>query len=365
MTRRNKKKMPQVEDKLKEQEFDPAPIMPGPTAGGRLGSAVVDQEQEVDGSSTVAGGLKSKTMTIDDLDDEEQQQETKPQVDAFEQPIKKLLRGVSPEVREAIRGTECFARAWFDGEDYCPEEECGLRSLCEGLYDQVVGGVEEELEAQDEMAGLSEEDHKKLAKAANKKAKPSAKAIGKTKSNRKLLKKKKKRKRKGLQHSEPDEKPPWEVEKYKRRPYVAQGRPIDNIVEEFWKCLGSPPSLPDSWRYGKSHTFDDRMVAQQRFMTNYGNGLLITRRSSYHLYYFDGLHLARIWVNAAGGGWIDCHPALAEKLEDEGFDLHQVPAKNKRHVFKFFEHRVWLGTTEQAAVAARLAREVIPHMKVR
>lgn len=356
--------MPQVEDKSKEQEFDPAPIMPGPSSQGRLGSSVVDQDQDVDGSATVAGGLKSKTLTIEDLDDDEETKE-QPQTDAYDQPIKKLLRGVSPEVREAIKGTDCFARAWFDGESYCPEEECGLRSLCEGMYDQVVGDVAGELEAIDEIDGISEEDHKKLAKAQ---AKKSSKAIGKTKSKdkRKLLNKKKKRKKKQpLRQEYAEEKPPWEREKYKRRPYVAQGRPVDNIVQKFFEGLGSPPSLPESWRYGKSHTFDDRMVAQRRFMTNYGNGLLITRRSSYHLYYFDGLHLARIWVNAAGGGWIDCHPMLAEKLEDEGFELHEVPAKNKRHVFKFFEQRVWLGTEEHALLAARLAREVIPEMKVR
>lgn len=357
--------MPQeFEDK---QGFDPVPIMPGPTPSGRLGNAVVDQDQEVDGSATVAGGLKSKTLTIDDLDDEEQQ--ATPQADAFEQPIKKLLRGVSPEVRAAIKDTECFARAWFDGEDYCPEEECGLRGLCESTYHMVVGDVDGELEAQEEMEGISEEDHQKLVKAQSKQQKKaSSAAIGKTKSKDKrvLLKNKKKRRKRRAQH-EPDldEKPPWEREKYKCRPYVSQGRPVDNIVQKFFEGLGSPPSLPESWRYGKSYTIDDRIVAQSRFMANYGNGLLITRRSSYHLYYFDGLHLARIWVNAAGGGWIDCHPMLAEKLEDDGFELHEVPAKNKRHVFKFFEHRVWLGTPDQALKAAKLAREVIPHMKVR
>jgi hypothetical protein len=350
MTTKGNRNMPRVEGN-KEEEFDPMPIMPAPSR--RLGEAAVDEDGEID-RTFVTGSRKGSTITLDDLDDDEKSSGP----DQFEVLTSKLLKTISPDVRDAIKGTECFGRAWKDDTDVCPEVECELRDYCRNVYEQVTGDVEG-----DEVEEIEEPVVRQQKIITHRAAQGTIAAPA---ENRKFQKGKKKKKRK--LGEAPEGKPvkqPWEIEKYKRRPYVTQGRPIDFIVDALWKEVGEPPSLPEKWKYVKSTSFEDRQYAASHFMNHYGRGLVVCRRASYHLYYNNGMHVCRIWVNGAGGGLIDMCPTLASAMEDEGFELHSVPEKNKRHVFQFFTSRCWLGTTEQAKTAAECIKAILNKMQVR
>lgn len=344
MTKGKRETMPQVEEK---ETFDPMPIMPAPNK--RLGQAVVDEDQEIE-SIAVAGRLKGATVTIDDLEDEEEEKSGPDQFDAF---ITKLVKTVSPDIREAIKGTQCFGRLWKEGEDVCPEAACELRDYCRSVYERVMG--EDEVEEIEEPAPAP-----KPRTVTHKKVEGS---IAANAAKRKLQKKK--RRQPGEAAAEKPSRPPWEAEKYKRRAYVSTGRPVDVIVDALWKGLDQPPQLQEKWKYAKSKTFEDRQDAQRSFRRNYGSGLVVCRRASYHLYYFNGLHVCRIWVNAGGGGLMDMCPAVAEAMEEEGFQLEDAVPKNKRHVFQFFTQRTWIGTREHAEKAAECIKAALPKMKVR
>ncbi len=343
MTKGKRETMPHVEEK---ETFDPMPIMPAPNK--RLGQAVVDEDQEIE-SIAVAGRLKGSTVTIDDLDDEEE----KSGPDQFDAFTAKLVKTVSPDIRDAIKGTQCFGRLWKDGEDVCPEAACELRDYCRSVYEQVTGDVED-----DEVEEI-EEPAPKPRVVSHKKAQGS---IAANASKRKLQKKKRKL---GEPAPEKPSRPPWEAEKYKRRAYVSTGRPVDSIVDALWKALDQPPSMPEKWKYAKSKSFEDRQDAQRQFRRNYGSGMLVVRRASYHLYYYNGLHVCRIWVNAGGGGLMDMVPAVADAMEDEGFQLEDAVPKNKKHVFQFFTKRCWIGTVEHATKAAECIKSVLSKMQVR
>lgn len=348
---KGKREMPRVEEDKKEA-FDPMPIMVAPSK--RLGQSVVDEDQEIE-SIAVAGRLKGATVTIDDLEDEvEEEKEEDKRFGVF---ISKLAKTVSPDVREAIKGTQCFGRWWKDEENVCPEEACELRDYCRNVYEQVTGDVEK-----DEVEEVAEPAPKRQQRVATQK-----KAQGSIAANaakRKLQKGKKKRKL-GEPVPEKPTRPPWEAEKYKRRAYVSTGRPVDVIVDALWHGLDQPPSLPEKWKYAKSKSFEDRQYAQAHFQKSYGRGLMVCRRASYHLYYNNGLHVCRIWVNAGGGGLMDVCPAVADALEEESFEMEDAIPKNRRHIFQFFTKRCWIGTREQAQKAAECIKSVLKKMQVR
>jgi len=337
---KGKREMPRVE----EEKFDPMPIMPAPSR--RLGQAVVDEDQEIE-SVAVAGKLKGATVTIDDLDDEE---EEKSGPDQFDVLIAKLVKTVSPDIREAIKGTGCFGRLWKDGDDVCPEVTCELRDYCRNVYEQVTGDVEDEI---------------KVPVARVMSPKKVQGSIAANATRRKLQKGKKKRKL-GEPAPEKPTRPPWEAEKYKRRAYVSTGRPVDVLVKALWEALGQPPVMPEKWKYPKSKSLEDRIDAQHTFRQRYGYDLQVVRRASYHLYFYNGLHVCRIWVNAGGGGLMDVVPIVAEVMEEKGhFELEDAVPKNKKHVFQFFTQRCWIGTVEQAEKAAECIKSILSRMQVR
>lgn len=236
--------------------------------------------------------------------------------DEFDKAIEKVLaREPRDEWRETIRSQRCFARCWHDDDDgsYCTEMECDLRGLCETTWENVRGGV---LRAEDDSIIVPAE-YRLIGSKIRKGAFPRASVISRSK---------------------------WKnTGKYARFPYVDQGRPIDRIAYDLWSYLGGPPSLPASWTYIASRTVEEEEKAHTHFISTLGSGLFVTRRASYHQYLFNGYHLLRIWVNAAGGGWVDCVRELSRiLLSDSRNMIEKTPDSGKKTKFRFYPYRVFL-----------------------
>jgi len=324
---------------LKQDEFDPAPILSVPASSEALGDSIVSGKKQVrqliEDDETEDG-----EDLPDDLPDESEEQAK--EEDPFEPVIKRILKSQSPSVRDAIQGTECFGKLWYspDEKNYCPEVECGLRTLCEAVHTQAIGSVEEDVAAKEELAELDQEDGAKLMKLVHggtgKKVQDD---FAKNTKNRKLNKKAKKKAAKAKKETDP-------TKKKVRRPYVDQNRPIDDLARQLQEKI-EPKTLPDNWIYWSVGTKEQREYGQKWFVDKYGKGYQFSQRASYHIYFYNGMHVMRLWVNAAGGGWLDMNPFLAEEMRKRGHSLEPTPKKSIKHTYEFFPQRMKLLTQTQ------------------
>lgn len=348
-----KDKMEQLGEKL-VLDNDPAPILTTPMmqqAGERLSDAVA-----VPGAEAVVRKLVEdvSAVTVDDLEDEEEEQ---PKPDPFIKAVEKIARSESPGIKNAITESECFARFWFDGESYCSEAECALRKLCEGAYHLAVGSIDDDIDASEELEGIEAEvaQVNEILKS-EKKQEVKGSVVGAHAEQRTLQKKR--RRHKGGKRAPGTPR--------KKMPYINQGRPVDIFANSLWKSLGSPPSLPDNWRYKTMGSLEWRQFAQQWFVDEYGEGLMVTRRSGYHQFIYNGMHVARLWVNSANGGWLDMNPTLAEEVSDNLFvKIKSVPKKNSKHLFVIYTKRVYVNTSEVADRIAECIKNILDKMEVR
>jgi hypothetical protein len=218
------------------------------------------------------------------------------------------------EWRELIQETPCFAKLWRDPDtdEYCEHVDCDLRQLCQGAWTSVVGGLEA--------------DEKPPTEPWSPRSK--RKKVGRPRKESKVVKRAK-----------------WKgTGKYNRHGYQDMGRPVDLFARALWEFLGQPESLPDSWQYPVSKDREQRDAAPKIFIKEYGGGLYVTRRASYHQYLFEGKHLMRFWVNAGGGGWLDCSALLARALAKSGkIDLVRSPESGYKTKFRFYPHRMFVG----------------------
>lgn len=240
-----------------------------------------------------------------------------PSRDKFSEAVEKVISSEHRvEWREAIRESHCFAKLWYSEEDrsYCSEMDCPLRNLCQYTWESVCGGMLEN----------RLEDHITTP--------PKTRRIG-----RKLVYKDGNKIKTRIRHK-------WKgTGRYDRVPYVSQGRPIDSVASVLWEMLGSPPSLPETWSFSVSKTKDQLAKAKAEFLDRFGSGLYVIRRASYHQYMLDGEHLMRIWVNAAGGGWVDCNKKLSGLLlMDDKNLIAATPSSGKDTKYRWYPYRIFL-----------------------
>jgi hypothetical protein len=219
-----------------------------------------------------------------------------PKVDPFVASIAQVLKTVSPAVVQAIKNTECFARTWKDENGVCPEQACQVRSLCKSVYEQVC-----------------------KAQAA------------------------------------PVSVPMERVEEVKQKnirlEYLGGDWPIDRYAKILWESFGSPsspPTLNSAWTYGSAGTKEKRDKSAKEFIEKHGDGLLVCRRNSYHLYFFNGRHLCRLWVNAAKYGWLDLNEELSKEFTACNYNLESATIKDKKAAHQFFNKRVMINSEAAA-----------------
>ena len=352
----NKKEEAQLIDE--EEGLDTAPILTVPTVDSRSG--LLGEESLVPGSKVVTSkpvdDEDAETVTVDDLEDGEEEGVEDP----FDSVIKKLMRGESPSVRDAIQATSCFGRMWFDPGDktYCPETECAVRSLCEVAYHQAMESVEDELLVAEEIEEL--EGAVTITEAT-----PRPKATGpligqkKKRANRVLSKKEKKARAK--------QKKVIKGGKIRstRTPYIDQGRPVDKFAKMIWTQVGTPPELPPNWGYCSVGSLEDRTYAQGEFIKKFSGHLVVSRRAGYHQYFSEGLHVIRFWVNAAGHGNVDMAPAVSEEMKKLGFLVKVTPVKDKKHRFNFYPDRTRINCVEDAIELATAIMAALPKLELR
>lgn len=341
------------------QEFDPAPILITPRMENR--TKVVELEEE-------------------DLDDAPEEVKVK-EIDVFSLIIKKLLLGQSPAMKLAIEGTACFARVWYSFEDrsYCSEVECGLRKLCETAYHQAIESVEADIEAKDEMDGvpilkklsesnvdIMEDDFTKLM-LQGRKLQIKQREQQKLESACSVVE--------GFVKEYDKSKP------HTRTQYVDKGRPVDllakalfqelqvaNVNNEWFQEL-SPFELPDHWDYCGVGSLIQRQESQRRFCASYGHGIRYSKRgSSYHVYFYNGMHLLRFWVNAAGGGWLEMNPHLAEEVErtelSHSCSITETYRRSSREKYRFYPKRIKIKTYHQMLVLVAAVKKTLIKMIV-
>lgn len=258
----------------------------------------------------------------EDLEEEE---------DNFVETIERVKQNQSPAVRDTIDRADCFGRGWFidqaeatdfdeDEGGICTEVECELRYLCELVHKRV---------SENERIGTIES------------------SVIQPFYKKQVIKKKRGR--------------PFKVDKEflsrrskrgnEKTPYVDLGRTIDVIADKIWKAVGSPPSLPENWYY--QTTFNTEImklprseidkVSQRTFMDKYGEGLIITRRFNWHQYFFNGIHLMRLWVWAASGGWLDLNKHLSKIMVKQGkAELEMPPEKARKKKYRHFPYRMYV-----------------------
>jgi len=331
-------------------EDDLAPILVTPKMQGSLGS--------------VTGEVRSVRKLVDDEDEAPDtlcgpapaEEEAKP--DPFTVIIKKLARGESPAVREAMEGTACFARLWYSDEDqsFCPETGCQLRKLCETAYHKAVGSIEAEIEAESEMAKVNVEEVENVVEAVARaeEANLEGDTLNKVNFQRGLKKQKKIKVKKIFAKS-------LKV----RLMYEDKGQPVDAYVKAFWEALHSPPELPSDWAYQAVASLEQRCFAAKWFSQRYGKGMMVSRRQSYWQFFYNGMHFGRFWVNSARAGWLDCNLWLAQELREQGYTLAAVATKDPKHSYKFYEYKVKIKSVDEAQAIAKVALSVLKRMEVR
>lgn len=328
-----------------QDEFDPAPILVTPR---------------------MSEGVKKKNE-LDEEDEDSLEENIQEEIaDPFKPAIAKMEASQSPAVRNAIAATPCFARVWYSSEDqdYCSEMECGLRRLCEATYHEAVESVDAEVEVQEELEGIETSEVDSLLKIIEGKGKISAvekllKAAINGEENveqeddftkvklqgRKLQKGSKPRKTR------------------LSTPYVSKGRHSDKLATMLAMRL-APIELPENWMYYTVRSLDFRKIAQRRFVSKHGGGMLCSKRSSYHIYIYDGLHVLRLWVNAANVVIVDLNPHLAAECERVGLKTLVTPPKNPRHSFNFFPKRTKVKTFQQMELVIQSVKATLDQMVV-
>ena len=239
---------------------------------------------------------KPKTITIDPLIME----------------IEKITEAQSPNIKSLIEETDCFGYGWFIPEEgECPESACDLRSLCQLVYKRAhkqEGANPKEDDNDEELREFKEIDEK------NKK--------GKFKGTR----------------------------MYERKPYVSKNRLSDKLASLLWEALGSPPEINDnSWSYpGPNKTEKQRNQSAREFMKQYGTGTLVVKRVNYHLYFFNGRHLLRIWVRYSTGCWTDLSSDLGmELMHSTPLDIKSDPVRATEKPNQFFPYRLYTNKKSQ------------------
>jgi len=256
--------------------------------------------------------------------------------DPFAPIIRKLSKTESPVVWRAVQDTPCFARLWHNEQDgsYCTEMDCQLRGLCELSYHQAVGFP------------AAPEEPKQVAppRAAPRPLVRPPEARRQAKKNKIRL-----------------------ASSFKRAAafaYIDQGRPVDAFAQALWQKLGEPKELPPEWDYGVAATMEQRKEARASFIKEYGDGLLVTRRSSYHQYFFNGIHVCRLWVSTGSSAWLDCCLELARGLNAKGYRLAPVTPKDRRHRFQWYEFKIKVRTAEDIEGAAAVMRSILSTLEV-
>jgi hypothetical protein len=239
-----------------------------------------------------------KEETVDDILDEfgEPKKEIlKPKKDPIKEIIGRIKKSVSPAVVEAIDSCDCFISLWCDPDTggYCDELECDLRPFCEQGYHDVNGfehaPTREEVEKE-----VKEEKQKKLPK-----------------------------------------------------PYIDRGWPTDKFVDTIWQYLNKPPAI-EHYEYGKLTTLEDRWESQQAFIAEFGEHLQLIRRSSYHMYFYKGIHIVRLWTNTKKGFWIDLHRSISKSFGRLGFKTRKVPIIDRKLIFKLFNCRTYINSHKKS-----------------
>jgi hypothetical protein len=217
------------------------------------------------------------------------------------------------EWKELIRSTPCFAKLWYDREldEFCDQVDCDLRQLCQATWEKVEGPPE----PPEEPPQPHWEPRRK-------------RKVGRPRKGDKVIKRNK-----------------WKgTGKYERHPYQDRGRPMDKIALGLFSYLGDPPPLPDGWKYPVSKTLEQRREAISLFVGEFGSGVWVTQRSSYHQYLFEGEHLFRLWVTGGGGGWMDLSKRLAKILSKmANIDLVKSPVSGYKTKFRFYPFRIYVG----------------------
>jgi hypothetical protein len=220
------------------------------------------------------------------------------------------------EWRSLIENTPCFARMWQDEiGDYCDEPDCDLRKMCESTWERVCGGLEDG-EEPPKVRWQPEPVRKKVGRPRG--ATKKITKIGKWKNST----------------------------KYNRVGYQDIGRPIDKFAASLYFCFSDPSLLPDDWKYPaiSKNISNRRDLAVEEFCREFGSGVWVIKRASYHKYIVDGKHLMRLWVDAGGGGWLDLNRILANALLKMGnTDLVKSPIKGYKTKYRFFPYRIYIG----------------------
>lgn len=232
------------------------------------------------------------------------------------------------EWKEAIQSTQCFVRLWYDEDDksFCTELECPLRRICEGAWERVLG----------KFYKLRKGHPKRIANLTVASTDFSVELNPQKEARFARIKKPYTyRKNKDL--------------KYVRLDYVPSGRPIDYLAQDLWEFLGRPILLPSGWSYNSPNNdgvFENAKVA---FVKKFGTILCVMKRSSYHLYYFDGEQLMRFWVNTSKGGWLDLNVDLSKIFLTNGVNLAKAPEGSAKK-FRFFPFRFYVSKDEDLLI---------------
>lgn len=243
---------------------------------------------------------KKKPPQADDDEVPEPQPEPEPiYVDPFVEEIDKVRKSQSPAVRDTIDRADCFGRSWYIDEGpeqgLCQQWDCDLRGLCELVYQRA----------------------KKIELAQEKDDEPtSSSTVQRSKS--------------------PDG-------QYERHPYVDAGRPVDKVANAIWNLVGAPPAMPDSWNYPPARNKDQRAHARRLFIDSFGDGILVSRRTSYHQYFRDGAHWMRFWVRHAGGGWLDLSADLSKQvMKHTDLKLENMSSRARHQPHRFYPYRAYI-----------------------
>jgi hypothetical protein len=293
----------------------------------------------------------------------EPEEEEKQEVDQFDLVIGRVLKSESPAVCAAVQRTACFGRLWYSEEEasYCPELECELRKLCESVYHKAAGDAEPS-----QVEDLTDTDAKVLSRVIRALERPEdSTEVGLDdfakvqRHGRQLQTKKKKRPKKRSRRKRPG--PPKA-----RVPYLDTGRPVDKFMKVIFQDVGEPPALPESWKYPTASSRVQREIAANWFVEQYGKGLVVNRRASCWTFFYNGMHVCRMWTNAASGALVDCNPWMVAWIQkNHGWEVRKVPVKDKKHTFEFFTGRFRINTVEMAKTVAAALLQTVSDMEVR
>jgi hypothetical protein len=284
-------------------------------------------------------GFEPKKKPVDPEEEPEVEPEPEPDpvyVDPFIEEIDKIRLSQSPAVRDTIERAKCFGRSWYidpaletesdpDEGGICQQFECDLRALCELVYQRAT--------------------KTKLVQKKEEEPMTAAERFVKRREN-------KKNKRKSPEGM------------YERHPYVSTDRPVDKIALALWHMVGAPPAMPDHWNYPPARNKEQRAHARRLFIDNFGDGITVSRRITYHQYFRDGAHWMRFWVRHPGGGWLDFTSDLAVKVMKHcDLKLENCSRRALRQPHRFYPYRVYVSRQRHLNRLAKVfeAMGIEPH----